>query len=119
MTLDKLFVLISGLAGIYFTYLFFFGKKDDAVMVKGSIDIIVSGGYSPASIVVKNNASTTLNFIRKDENSCLEEINIPDFKIKKYLPMNQKVPIKIIPKKKGNFPFSCGMNMYFGKIEVI
>ena len=116
---DELIVLISGSIALAFTYWFFFAKNENAISAKGTIDITVAGGYSPSTIVVKNHASTTLNFLRKDENSCLEEINIPDFRIKKYLPLNEKVPVTITPKKKGSYPFSCGMNMYFGKIEVI
>lgn len=119
MTLDKIIVLIFGIGGIICTYLFFFGKKEDKKEVKGSVNITVDGGYSPNVIVVKKNAETTLRFFRKDPNTCLEEISIPDFKIKQNLPMNKYTEIKITPKKKGDFPFSCGMNMYFGKISVI
>jgi plastocyanin domain-containing protein len=116
---DKLIVAISGFFAILFTYWFFFGKKEDMVEVKGPITIVIEGGYLPSSIIVKNGATTTLTFLRKDTNPCLEEIIIPGFKIKKYLPLNEKVDIAITPKKKGDYPFSCGMNMYFGKISVI
>lgn len=119
MTLDKIFVIILGFFGTSFTFWFFFGKKEEKVEVKGSIDIIVEGGYSPSYIIVKRGATTTLNFFRKDSNTCLEEVNIPDFGIKKYLPINEITSIEITPKKKGEYPFSCGMNMYFGKISCI
>lgn len=119
MTDDKIIVLLLGALAIYLTYIFFFGKKETAIVSKGPVNINVSGGYSPSVIVIKNNAKTTLNFIRTDENSCLEEIIIPDFKIKKYLPLNEKVSVTLAPKVPGDYPFSCGMNMYFGKITVI
>lgn len=117
--MDKLSVTLGGIIGILFTYWFFFGKKEEKVEAKGSIDIKVEGGYSPSYIIIKKDATTTLNFIRRDPNPCLEEVNIPDFGIKKYLPLNESTPIEITPKRKGEFPFSCGMNMYFGKISVI
>ncbi|MBI2617775.1 cupredoxin domain-containing protein [Candidatus Gottesmanbacteria bacterium] len=119
MTLDKIFVILLGFFGVITTYWFFFGKKEEKVEAKGSIDIKVEGGYSPSYIIIKKDATTTLNFLRKDPNPCLEEVNIPDFGIKKFLPLNENVPIVITPKKKGEFPYSCGMNMYFGKISVI
>lgn len=117
--MDKLSVTLGGIIGILFTYWFFFGKKEEKVEAKGSIDITVAGGYSPSHIIVKQGVTTILNFFRKDSNTCLEEVNIPDFGIKEYLPLNEHTSIEITPKRKGEFPFSCGMNMYFGKISVI
>lgn len=119
MTFDKLIITLTGLLVILFIYWFFFGKKERQVQAKGSIDITVEGGYKPSYIIVKQETTTLLRFTRKDENSCLEEVVIPEFKIKKYLPLNETVSISITPKKKGEFTFSCSMNMYFGKISVI
>ena len=61
---------------------------------------------------------TKINFLRKDESTCLENIVLPDFKIKKFLPLNEKVTVEIIPDKKGTFDFSCGMGMFHGKLIV-
>ena len=83
-----------------------------------SIDIIVDGGYSPSTIVVKKGQTIKLNFLRKDPSSCLEEVVLGEFKIRRYLPLNKKVTIEIKPQKEGEFPFECGMNMYHGKIIV-
>ena len=116
--MDKLIVTLSGLAGVIFTHWFFFGKKELAVEAKDTIDIIVDGGYNPSEIVLKQNQTTTLNFIRKDANPCLEEIVLSELKIKNYLPLNEKVSVVITPKSTGTFPFSCGMNMFHGKIIV-
>lgn len=116
--MDKVIVSLVGLIGIIFTCWFFFGKKEEEVEVKDTLDIIVDGGYNPSTLVLQQNKNTTLNFIRKDSNSCLEEVVLPDFKIKKYLPLGEKVTITITPKTAGVFPFSCGMNMFHGKIIV-
>ncbi len=118
MTADKLIVSVVGLIGILFTYFFFFGKKEDGVEAKDGLDIIVEGGYNPANIVLPLNKQTTLNFIRRDSNSCLEEVILSDFKIKKYLPLNEKVSVVVTPVTTGTFPFSCGMGMFHGKIIV-
>ena len=116
--MDKLIVIIAGFLSIIFTLWFFFGKKEEEVEVKTAIDIIVDGGYNPSRIIIRNNQPTTLNFIRKDGNPCLEEVVLSGFKIKKYLPLGKKVPIIIKPTKAATFPFSCGMNMFHGKIIV-
>ena len=118
MTLDKILTLILGLAGIGFVYWFFLMKKEEAVEALGEIDIIVEGGYTPSVVSIQQGKPTTINFLRKDPNSCLEEVVMPEFKIRKFLPMNEKVSIEITPKQKGEFAFSCGMNMYHGKIIV-
>lgn len=118
MTADKIIVSIIGLIGILFTYIFFFGKKEEEVMAKDEIDVVVEGGYNPANIVLRQNQTTTLNFIRKDSNPCLEEVVLPEFKIKKYLPLNEKISIVVNPKNTGIFPFSCSMGMFHGKIIV-
>lgn len=118
MTIDKLLVTILGLAGITFTYWFFLMKKEEAVEVSESVDITVDGGYQPEVISIPKNKTTKLNFIRKDPSSCLEEVVIVDFKIRKFLPLNKKVTIEVNPKKAGEFLFSCGMNMFHGKLIV-
>lgn len=120
MDLDKLFVTLFSIGGIGFTYWFFLLKKDeDAFVVKtNSVDITVKGGYSPSVIAIPKGKQTTINFIRKDPSSCLEEVVLPDFKIRKYLALNKTTPIQITPTKTGTFEISCGMNMFHGKIVV-
>ncbi len=118
MILDKIIVTIAGIIGIAFTYWFFLKKKDKVFSVSDSVDIIVEGGYSPNLISIPKGKTTKLNFIRKDPNSCLEEVVLGDFKIRKYLPLNQKVTIELNPQKRGEFGYACGMNMFHGKIIV-
>ena len=118
MTPDKIIVTVVGLISIGFTYWFFLNKKDKEITVLDSVDIIVEGGYSPNVISIAKGKTTKINFIRKDSNSCLEEVVLGDFHIKKHLPLNQKVTVEITPQKSGEFGYSCGMNMYHGKIIV-
>ena len=118
MTPDKIIVTIVGLAGIAFTYWFFLMRNEKEVTVSDSVDIIVDGGYQPEVISIPQGKSTKLNFIRKDQSSCLEEVVLGDFKIRKFLPLNQKVTIELKPQEKGEYDYACGMNMFHGKIIV-
>ncbi len=118
MSLDKILVAIFSLTGIAFTYWFFLMKNEKEVAVSDSVDITVEGGYNPEVISIPFGKTTKLNFIRKDSNSCLEEVVLGDFKIRKYLPLNQKITIELTPEKKGEFGYSCGMGMFHGKIIV-
>ena len=118
MELDKLIVIIFSLAGVTFTFWFVLMKKDKEVNVEDEVDIKVSGGYSPEVISIPKGKTTKINFLRTDSTECLSEVVLGDFKIKKELPLNQKVTIEITPQKVGEFGYSCGMNMYHGKIIV-
>ena len=122
--MDKILVSFAGIIGIIFTGWYFFGKKEVVFEApstnsgQASVDILVKGGYNPSIIQVKEDKNTTLNFLRTDENSCLEEVILPEFKIKRFLPLNKTVSVEIKPNKIGTFDFSCGMGMFHGKLIV-
>lgn len=118
MNIDDILVAIFSFSGMAFTYWFFLMKKEEVVSVTNSVDIIVEGGYSPNAISIPQGKTTKISFTRKDPSSCLEEVVLGDFKIRKFLPLNKKVTIEVTPKKKGEFNFTCGMNMFHGKIVV-
>ncbi|MBI5019748.1 cupredoxin domain-containing protein [Candidatus Gottesmanbacteria bacterium] len=117
--MDKLIVTLLGATVIGFIYWFFFGKKDELVQPKNVWSVLVEGGYKPSTITIPRDKPTTLTFTRTDANSCLEEIVLPDFKIKKFLPLDKEVVITIPPTKPGIYTLHCGMNMYHGKIIVV
>lgn len=110
--------MISGAAAIIFVLWFFLGKKTKGILAREKVEIQVEGGYSPEKIILKKGLKTTLVFSRKDPSDCLEEVVIPEFKVRKKLPMNQKTEIEITPQKAGEFGFECGMGMFKGKIIV-
>ena len=118
MTLNKLLVSIASIVSIAFVYWFFLLKNEKETNIENSVDIIVEGGYSPENIIIKKNKPVELNFLRKDPTACLEELILPDFHIKKDLPLNKKITVKLNPKIEGEFIYHCGMNMYHGKIIV-
>ncbi|HJY98336.1 MAG TPA: cupredoxin domain-containing protein [Patescibacteria group bacterium] len=119
--MDKILVVVSGIGAIAFIWWFFFGKRNETVeasAAKGGVNVIVDGGYKPQVIKVKKGEKTTISLLRKDPNSCLEEFILPDFKIKKYLPLGKRVEVEINPPRSGEFSFHCGMNMFHGKVIV-
>ncbi len=115
---DNIIVTITGIGVIIFVYWFFLMKKEKAVIAGDSVDITVEGGYSPNTIAIAKGKKTTLRFTRKDPSTCLEEVVIPEFKIRKFLPLGQAVSIEINPEKAGEYEFVCGMNMFHGKLIV-
>lgn len=116
--MDKVIVSIVGFLGIIFTYWFFLKRGEKQVTAEREIDITVEGGYSPEVISIQKGKPIKINFLRKDPTDCLSEVVLADFKIRKDLPLNKRVSIEITPQKSGEFVYSCGMNMYHGKIVV-
>jgi plastocyanin domain-containing protein len=118
MGIDKLSVLVVSFFGMVATYWFFLMKKETAVSVSDAVEITVDGGYTPSAITLQQGQEAKITFFRKDQSSCLEEVVLSDFGIRKFLPLHKRVTISITPKEKGEFVFSCGMNMFHGKIIV-
>ena len=82
------------------------------------VDVIVKGGYQPASIVAKAGRPLRLNFTRRESTMCGEEIVLPEFGKRAHLPEGQPVVIEITPGAPGVYEYTCGMNMYKGKLIV-
>jgi len=119
-SMDKVIVTITGVLSIAGIYWFFFGKKEETTMEASQTwTIIVDGGYKPNTIKIPKDKPATIIFIRKDANSCLEEVVFPDYKIKEYLPLNKKVTITLPAPHPTKSSFHCGMSMFHGKIVVI
>ena len=118
MSLDNFIVIFLGGFLIGFIFWFFLMKKEREIAVSDAVTVTVNGGYSPEVIVIPQGKTTQITFIRHDANSCLEEVVLGDFKIRKHLPLNQPVIVSITPQKTGEFGYSCGMNMFHGKIIV-
>lgn len=80
--------------------------------------ITVDGGYSPNTVRAKAGQPLRLVFDRQDDSSCSEEVVIPAFGIRTYLPTGQRTVIDVTPTEAGRIPFTCGMGMLKGTILV-
>ena len=102
---------------------FFGNHQTDAVQAEitgniQKIEIVVEGGYKPEIVYLKAGVPAELTFLRKSASSCFDEVLLPDFGKQAALPVNEPYAIIIQPETPGVFTYSCGMHMFFGKIEV-
>ena len=80
--------------------------------------MITERGYQPATLKLRKGVRARLIFLRDTDATCVREIVVPDFKIRRDLPLNQPVVLTFTPQKQGTFSFVCGMNMLRGKLVV-
>ena len=122
--MEKFISIVVSLLAIGFVVWWFFGKREDDAMSAEEIDgvqtveIVVDGGYLPRTVQLKAGVPAKLVFNRKDSSACLEEVLLPDFGVSKTLVLGQKTEITIDPSQVGEFKYTCGMNMFSGKVVV-
>lgn len=88
-------------------------KKTQSVRIN-----LTESGYQPSSFRLKKGVPARVTFIRKTEDECGEEIVIPAYNIRRFLPVGKAVLVRFTPKKTGTFGFACGMDMLHGKLIV-
>ena len=122
MSTPAIIVNAVGLAIIGWIVWYFWLWKRESVTAQTSeggmqeIDVTVKGGYQPAEIIVKAGQPVRLNFTRREASTCGEEVVLSDFGKRAHLPENQTVAVEVTPEKAGEYEFTCGMNMYRGKL---
>ena len=128
-------VIVGGVAAIlWVNWYFFFAERATAVAawptdssdatigggpgdtVPSQVEITVDGGYSPSTVRVKSGRPVRLVFDRRDSSSCSEEVVLPDFGIRKFLPSGRRTVIEVTPKNPGTYEFMCGMSMLRGRL---
>jgi plastocyanin domain-containing protein len=125
MDTTRILVTALGLAGIAWVVWYFFvaqTRAAAATAVHGSgiqeIAIVVDGGYQPSRITVRKGQPVRLLFDRRDTGSCTEEVVVPDFGVRRFLPTGAVTPVEFTPTQPGTHDFSCGMGMVHGKLIV-
>ncbi|HEV8149822.1 MAG TPA: cupredoxin domain-containing protein [Gemmatimonadales bacterium] len=121
---DKWTVLLGGIAAIAWVLWYFFLARRSAARATAAasgtqeITVTVRGGYDPAEIEVEAGRPVRLWFDRQETSGCSEEVVFPDFKLRRFLPPQQKTAVEFTPQKAGEHEFTCGMGMLRGKLIV-
>lgn len=124
MSTTEWVVVLGGIAAIAWVNWYFFlaGRQPVAAApVAGGVqqvEIEVQGGYAPATIRVQRRRPVRLVFHRLERSGCSEEVVLPDFGIRKFLPPHERTAIEFTPAETGVYDFTCGMSMLRGRLIV-
>lgn len=82
------------------------------------VDVTVARGYHPGRVQLSAGRPATLRFTRREGAACSRELVFPTLGLRTELPQGQAVDIQLPELTPGSYPFTCGMNMLKGTVEV-
>jgi len=117
-------VTTAGLAAIVWVLWYFLWSHGEPAAAAATVDgvqevhIVVKGGYTPDTVVVRVGQPVRLQFYRDETADCSERVVFEDFGIDTALPAFQTTAVEFTPEEAGEFRFRCGMNMLKGLLVV-
>ncbi len=124
MGIGQIIALVVGLAAIVFIIWWFFGKHQESVGTSTIVNdeqnatIVVNGGYSPATVVLKKGVPAEINFDMQDSTACLSHVVFEQLGVNKDLTKQKITTVKIPTDKAATYNYACGMDMFHGKVIV-
>lgn len=85
---------------------------------KQTVDVTVAGGYKPDVIQLKQGIPAEINFKWINDQGCLDVVHSDALHFSEKLPVDVVKTVQIPTDQAGEFEFSCGMDMFHGKVEV-
>lgn len=82
------------------------------------LEVTVEKGYRPARLTARAGSPVRVTFLRTETSGCSKEVVFPGLGIRRALPTGERVVIDLPPQAAGIVPFTCGMGMMKGGIEV-
>ena len=123
MRTAELVVLFAGVGAIVWVNWYFFFAQRRAVLASSTpgvqeVQVAVKGGYEPGVVRAKRGVPLRMVFDRQETSSCSEELVIPAFGIRRFLPPFERTAIEFTPGELGTFDITCGMSMLHAKLVV-
>ncbi|MCC4342417.1 cupredoxin domain-containing protein [Limosilactobacillus reuteri] len=124
MEILRIVAIVIALILIAFIVWWFFGKhtesagKSTIVNDEQTATIVVNGGYSPSTVILKKGIPAQVNFDMHDSTACLSHVVFEQLGVNKDLTKQKITTINIPTDKAQTFNFACGMDMFHGKVIV-
>ena len=102
----------------------FFGKHKEAAGTSTIVNdeqtatIVVNGGYSPSTVILKKGVPAQVNFDMRDSTACLSHVVFEQLGVNEDLTKQKITTVNIPTDKAGTYNFACGMDMFHGKVIV-
>ncbi|MFD1217570.1 MULTISPECIES: cupredoxin domain-containing protein [Microbulbifer] len=117
----SLLINIAGLVLIVAIVWWFWlaGRRSKGEHYSDSLEILVRDGvYEPDRIEVPAGQAITLHFRREDPSPCAEYVVFADLDISQQLTVDAVTDLRLPALEKGEYPFTCQMQMYRGVLVV-
>ena len=124
MNITQISSIIVALILIGFILWWFFGthteKVEESTIANNeqTATVVVNGGYSPATVVLKKGVPAQLNFKMEDSTACLSHVVFEQLGVNEDLTKQKITKIDIPTDKAGTINYACGMDMFHGKVIV-
>lgn len=124
MTPDRWMLTVAAAALVVFIVWFFWLRRSTGVSAAETSGgyqeamILVKGGYTPDTIIVRSGRPVRLNFRREETASCSDKVIFADFQKSADLPTGETVAVELMPTEPGEFVFACPMGMFRGRLVV-
>ena len=81
--------------------------------------VALNDNYYPKEVIIKKGAPVRVTLKAGKHSGCLRDFVLPSFNINKIIPTEGSTYFDFTPKKNGEIPFRCSMDMYHGKFVVV
>ena len=123
MTPVELAVTIAGAAVVVWELWYFLVPRRRGVRATAGdgvqeVHVVVKGGYTPDTIVVRVGKPVRLQFYRDETVDCSERVVFEKLGIERELPPFRTTAVEFTPSEPGEYRFRCGMSMLKGVVVV-
>ena len=122
--MGSILAIIVGVVLIGLIIWWFFGRHQESAghaqqaNNEQTATVVVKGGYSPSTVVLKKGVPAKINFDMQDHTACLSHVVFSSLGVNKDLTKQKITTVDIPTDKAGEIDFACGMDMFHGKVVV-
>ncbi|WP_408613291.1 cupredoxin domain-containing protein [Limosilactobacillus viscerum] len=122
--MGSILAIIIGIVLIGLIIWWFFGKHQESSTAAEqgnnvqTATVVVKGGYSPSTVVLKKGVPAKVNFDMQDHTACLSHVVFSSLGVDKDLTKKKVTTVDVPTDKAGEINFACGMDMFHGKVVV-
>jgi len=124
MSTTEWVVVLGGIAAIaWVNWYFFVAGRTPVAAAEGAggvqqVEIRVRGGFDPSTVRVRRGERVRLVFHRDDPAAGADEVVVPEFGVRRFLPPGEATAVEFTPAEAGSYEFTCGMGLLRGRLVV-